>query len=97
MAEILRLFVSATTDLEAQRSVIGRCVAELPTRIGIEIRRTPVRNTLGITPDSELENRRYLQQQEGKVSIPYLYDPNTEQGLFESKAILRYLGETYGA
>jgi len=42
MAEILRLFVSATTDLDAQRSVIGRTVADLPVRIGIEIRRTPV-------------------------------------------------------
>ena len=42
MAEKLRLFVSATNDLEASRAVIGRAVAELPVQIGVEIRRTPV-------------------------------------------------------
>lgn len=41
MAEILRLFVAATQDLEAQRAVIGRAVAELPVQLGIEIRRAP--------------------------------------------------------
>lgn len=43
MAETLRLFVSATNDLEAERAIIGRAVAQLPVQIGIEIRRTPVR------------------------------------------------------
>lgn len=43
MAETLRLFVSATNDLEAERSLIGRAVAQLPVQIGIEIRRTPTR------------------------------------------------------
>jgi hypothetical protein len=43
MAETLRLFVSATNDLDAERAVIGRAVAQLPVQIGIEIRRTPVR------------------------------------------------------
>ena len=41
MAEKLRLFVSATNDLEASRAVIGRVVADLPVQIGVEIRRTP--------------------------------------------------------
>ena len=41
MSEILRLFVSATLDLEAERAVIGRVAAELPVQIGIEIRRSP--------------------------------------------------------
>lgn len=41
MAEKLRLFVSATSDLESSRAVIGRAVAELPVQIGVEIRRTP--------------------------------------------------------
>ncbi len=41
MAESLRLFVSATRDLEPQRAVIGRAVADLPVRVTIEIRRTP--------------------------------------------------------
>ena len=41
MAEILRLFVSATNDLDAERAVIGRAVADLPVEIRMEIRRTP--------------------------------------------------------
>lgn len=41
MAEILRLFVSATRDLEPQRAIIGRAIADLPVHVGIEIRRTP--------------------------------------------------------
>lgn len=41
MAEMLRIFVGATSDLDAERAVIGRSVAELPVKIGIEIRRTP--------------------------------------------------------
>ncbi|MEZ4677557.1 MAG: hypothetical protein R2932_25410 [Caldilineaceae bacterium] len=40
MAETLRLFVSATKDLEAERAVIGHAIAQLPIQIGIEIRRT---------------------------------------------------------
>lgn len=56
----------------------------------------PLRERFSITPDSELENRRQLQALEGKVSIPYLYDPNTDLGLFESAAILDYLMDTYG-
>lgn len=42
MAETLRIFVSATHELEAERAVIGRALAELPIEIGAEIRRTPV-------------------------------------------------------
>ncbi len=56
----------------------------------------PVRKLLNITPDSKLDNRRYLLQREGKMSIPYLYDPNTGQGLFESGDILDYLERAYG-
>lgn len=41
MAELLRIFVSATADLEAQRGVIGRTLAELPVQVGAEIRRYP--------------------------------------------------------
>lgn len=57
----------------------------------------PVRAALKVTPDSKLINRRALQDMEGKVSIPYLYDPNTEIGMFESTDIMAYLSETYGA
>ncbi|MCP5190797.1 MAG: glutathione S-transferase N-terminal domain-containing protein, partial [Pseudomonadales bacterium] len=52
---------------------------------------------LNLVPDSRLENRRVLQDREGRVSIPYLYDPNTETGLFESGDILQYLRDTYGS
>jgi glutathione S-transferase len=56
----------------------------------------PVRAALKITPDSKLDNRRILQEMEGKVSIPYLYDPNAETGMFESADILLYLRNAYG-
>lgn len=42
MAETFRIFVSATGDLENERAVIGRALAELPIEIGAEIRRTPL-------------------------------------------------------
>jgi hypothetical protein len=41
MAETLRIFVGATHDLEAERGVIGKTIAELPVQATIEIRRTP--------------------------------------------------------
>lgn len=41
MAEKLRIFVSATDDLESERSVIGRLLAELPIQVGAEVRRSP--------------------------------------------------------
>ena len=56
----------------------------------------PLRQAFNVTPESRLENRRALQAEEGRVAIPYLYDPNTEQGLFESEAILDYIEQTYG-
>tara|TARA_R110002072_G_scaffold43340_3_gene121734 strand:+ start:26670 stop:27422 length:753 start_codon:yes stop_codon:yes gene_type:complete len=57
----------------------------------------PVRQRLNIQPDGESLNRRVLQEKEGRVAIPYLHDPNTGRGLFESAAILQYLRATYGA
>lgn len=42
MAETLRIFVSATKDLEQERALIGRILAELPVQVGAEIRRSPV-------------------------------------------------------
>lgn len=41
MSETLRVFVGTTSDLENERAIIGRVLAELPVRIGIEIRRSP--------------------------------------------------------
>ncbi|MFK7974823.1 MAG: glutathione S-transferase N-terminal domain-containing protein [Halioglobus sp.] len=55
----------------------------------------PVREQFDIQTESELENRRTLQNEEGRVSIPYLYDPNTDRGLFESADIMAYLSVTY--
>ena len=55
----------------------------------------PVRAALGIRPESKLPNRAALHRAEGRVSIPYLYDPNTGQGLFESRDILAYLRNAY--
>lgn len=41
MAETLRLFVSATNDLDAERGVIATTLASLPAHNKVEIRRTP--------------------------------------------------------
>ncbi|NIB40725.1 glutathione S-transferase [Pseudomaricurvus alkylphenolicus] len=55
-----------------------------------------VRKALNIQTRSSLANRRALEEKEGRVSIPYLYDPNTGAGLFESGEIIAYLKNTYG-
>lgn len=44
-------------------------------------------------PDSP--NRSALMQRAGQVQVPYLYDPNTKKGMFESKDICKYLDKTY--
>jgi hypothetical protein len=41
MPERFRLFVSGGPDLEPEREVIGRVVAQLPVQLGWEIKRTP--------------------------------------------------------
>ena len=41
-----------------------------------------MRAALKITPQSKLEKSPGAAGHGGKVSIPYLYDPNTETGLF---------------
>lgn len=56
----------------------------------------PVREHLKIPVNSKLTNRIELQDKEGKMSIPYLWDPNREKGLFESDAIMDYLKQEYG-
>ena len=52
MAEIVRIFVSATNDLEAERAAIGQTLAELPVQVGVEIRRSPL---TGISYDNLFE------------------------------------------
>jgi glutathione S-transferase len=54
-----------------------------------------LRDRLELAPDSELANRLALQEREGRTGIPYLFDPNTARGLFESGDILDYLREQY--
>lgn len=39
--------------------------------------------------------RSAYKQRFGRMQFPYLFDPNTNVGMFESDAILRYLNETY--
>jgi hypothetical protein len=45
MAETLRIFVSATRDLEHLRAIIGQTLAELPVQVGAEIRRAQIEGT----------------------------------------------------
>ena len=42
-------------------------------------------------------NRRRLVERTGKVSVPYLIDPNTSVEMFESKDIINYLQTSYAA
>jgi glutathione S-transferase len=55
----------------------------------------PVRDTLSIATEPETPNRRALLDRAGRISIPYLVDPNTGTELAESGDILDYLRETY--
>lgn len=57
----------------------------------------PIRQVLSIEAQSRIANRLLLQQEHGRVSIPFLFDPNTEEGLFESSEIVKYLHKQYGS
>lgn len=54
-----------------------------------------LRDALSLEPGTGLENRQALYDRTGRVSIPYLIDPNTDTEMFESTDILEYLEETY--
>ena len=56
----------------------------------------PVRDTLNLRTDPDLHNRKVLLDRAGRVSIPYLIDPNTSIEMAESEDIIRYLTDTYG-
>ena len=56
-----------------------------------------VRDAFGLQPDPQLVNRKALLERAGRVSIPYLVDPNTGVEMAESQAIVRYLSDTYSA
>jgi glutathione S-transferase len=54
-----------------------------------------LRERLNIEAQSTLPNRVTLQEKEGRTAIPYLYDPNSGTGLFESDEICHYLQSQY--
>jgi glutathione S-transferase len=54
-----------------------------------------LRERLEVAPESSLHNRVALLEKEGRQGIPYLWDPNTEQGMFESEEILTYIKARY--
>ena len=56
----------------------------------------PVRDALNLSSEPELHNRKVLLERAGRVSIPYLVDPNTGTEMAESEDIIRYLVDTYG-
>jgi glutathione S-transferase len=43
------------------------------------------------------ENRRKMMKRAGRVMVPYIVDPNTGVSMFETRKIIEYLRETYGA
>lgn len=57
----------------------------------------PLRDALKIVPNSELANRKTLQEKAGRMAIPYLIDPNENVEMFESVKIVEYLAATYSA
>lgn len=56
----------------------------------------PLRDALNIVPNSELRNRKSLQEKAGRMAIPYLIDPNENVQMFEADKIVEYLQVTYG-
>ncbi len=55
----------------------------------------PVRDTLNLGSEPDQHNRKVLLERAGRVSIPYLVDPNTGVEMAESDDIIHYLTETY--
>lgn len=54
-----------------------------------------IRDSLNLHTDPDLENRKTLLERAGRVSIPYLVDPNTGEEMAESEEIIQYLTATY--
>jgi glutathione S-transferase len=53
------------------------------------------RDALSVTSDPGTRNRQKLFDRAGRISIPYLVDPNTGQEMAESEQIIDYLEATY--
>ncbi|MES1947617.1 hypothetical protein C84B14_09722 [Salinisphaera sp. C84B14] len=45
----------------------------------------------------EGRNRKAMQEETGRLQVPYLIDPNTDTRMYESADIVRYLHTTYGS
>lgn len=54
-----------------------------------------VRDKLWRKPSASGRNRTALTERTGRVQLPYLIDPNTGSEMYESRAIVRYLDQTY--
>ncbi|MBT8089656.1 MAG: glutathione S-transferase N-terminal domain-containing protein [Gammaproteobacteria bacterium] len=54
-----------------------------------------MRDALNMQSDPDQKNRKALLERAGRVSIPYLVDPNTGTEMAESEDIIRYLTATY--
>ncbi len=56
-----------------------------------------VRDTVNLQSEPDQHNRIELLERAGRVSIPYLIDPNTGEEMAESEAIIQYLITSYAA
>jgi glutathione S-transferase len=74
---------------EAEYCPFCRHVREALTELDLDAIIRPV-------PKRGSRFREQLKQAGGKVRIPFLHDPNTGKGLYESEAIVRYLYGEYG-
>lgn len=57
----------------------------------------PIRERIAPDYQPRQRNRRQLLAQTGRVAVPFLVDPNTGTELYESRDIVEYLLDTYGA
>lgn len=78
------------------------CELELPYRLrnvgrtrAAEFIPPAIRDRLKLTVAVESDSRKAFLARSGRMMIPYLYDPNTDTGLFESGDIRRYLTRHY--
>ena len=74
---------------EAEYCPFCRHVREALTELDLDAIIRPV-------PKRGARFRKQLEQAGGKKRIPFLHDPNTGKGLYESEEIVRYLYSEYG-
>ena len=54
-----------------------------------------VRDAFNVKPEPQTLNRQVLLERAGRITVPYLIDPNTNVEMGESAAIIAYLEKTY--